>query len=228
VSTWKTPIQDVGTDNREWTMLGVPGDPAWPGWQVDTGVLNGASIPLLTSPLKPVDSAFSVLGLSVTGTILQRIVNVADQVREPNAADTGRRSDLVTAGVHVQSARSQELKLAFVNQDRLATSGGPFKYESRVLYGIWAAAPYLHNGSVPTLADLLKPAVDRPKSFMVGPAYDPANVGLAADQTAFKYTLKTTGCDQRTSGDSNCGHEFGTTTLTDGQKKALLEYLKTL
>ena len=80
----------------------------------------------------------------------------------------------------------------------------------------------------PTLADLLKPAVDRPKSFMVGPAYDPVNVGLATDQTAFNYTLKTTGCDQRTSGDSNCGHEFGTTTLTPEQKKALLEYLKTL
>ena len=31
-------------------------------------------------------------------------------------------------------------------------------YEARVLYGIWAAAPYLHNGSVPSLAELLKPA----------------------------------------------------------------------
>jgi hypothetical protein len=103
-------------------------------------------------------------------------------------------------------------------------------YEARVLYGIWAAAPYLHNGSVPTLADLLKPASERPKSFKVGPAYDPVKVGLAADQTAFDYTLITTGCDgdQRISGNSNCGHEFGTTTLTPDQKRALLEYLKTL
>jgi hypothetical protein len=191
-------------------------------------VLNGASIPFVTSPLKPVDSAFSTLGLAVTGTILQRIVNVADKVKEPNAADSGRPSDLVTDGVHAHSARTQELELAFVNPDKLAVGEPPFKYESRVLHGIWAAAPYLHNGSVPTLADLLKPATDRPKSFMVGPAYDPANVGLATDQTAFNYTLKTTGCDQRTSGDSNCGHEFGTTTLTPEQKKALLEYLKTL
>lgn len=227
-ATWQTLLQDVGTDNREWTMLGVLGDPAWPGWQVDTGVLNGASIPSVTKPLMPVDSAFSTLGLSVTGTILQRIVNVADQVKKPNAADTGRTSDLLTQGVHAHSARSQELKLAFVNPDKLAAGEPPFKYEARVLHGIWAAAPYLHNGSVPTLADLLKPAVDRPKSFMVGPAYDPVNVGLATDQTAFNYTLKTTGCDQRTSGDSNCGHEFGTTTLTPEQKKALLEYLKTL
>jgi hypothetical protein len=37
-----------------------------------------------------------------------------------------------------------------------------------VLYGVWAAAPYLHNGSVPTLEDLLKPVAERPKSFKVG------------------------------------------------------------
>ena len=227
-ATWKTPLQDVGTDNREWTMLGVPGDPGWPGWQVNTGVLSGAEIPFLTAKLKPVDGAFSTLGISVIGTIVQRIVNLGDKMGKPNAADVGPRSDLVTAGVHANSNRSQELKLAFINADKGAAPEPPFKYEARVLHGIWAAAPYLHNGSVPTLADLLKPAVDRPKSFMVGPAYDPVNVGLATDQTEFNYTLKTTGCDQRTSGDSNCGHEFGTTTLTPGQKKALLEYLKTL
>jgi mono/diheme cytochrome c family protein len=223
--TWATPLQDVGTDNREWAMLGVPNDPAWPGWQVDTGVLSGAQIASVTQPLKQTDSAFSTLGLAVTGTILQRVVNVGDQIGKPNAADAGPRSDLLTAGVHAQSARAQELKSAFhkpSTPDEL-----PFKYESRVLHGIWATAPYLHNGSVPTLEDLLKPASDRPKSFMVGPAYDPVKVGLAADQTAFNYTLTTTGCDQRTSGNSNCGHEFGTA-LTPLQKKALLEYLKTL
>ncbi len=53
-------------------------------------------------------------------------------------------------------------------------------YESRVLQGVWAAAPYLHNGSVPTLAALLTPAAARPVSFQVGPVYDLVNVGLAA------------------------------------------------
>jgi hypothetical protein len=102
----------------------------------------------------------------------------------------------------------------------------PFVYESRVLQGIWAAAPYLHNGSVPTLADLLKADKDRPLSFKVGPDYDPVNVGLAVEQTRFNYTL-VTGCTDRTSGNSNCGHNFGTT-LTPDQKAALLEYLKVL
>jgi hypothetical protein len=100
-------------------------------------------------------------------------------------------------------------------------------YEARVLQGIWAAAPYLHNGSVPTLAELLKPAAQRVKQFKIGPAYDPVNVGLAVEQPQFDYTVTTTDCSDLSSGNSNCGHEFGTQ-LTDSEKKALLEYLKTL
>jgi hypothetical protein len=100
-------------------------------------------------------------------------------------------------------------------------------YEARVMEGIWAAAPYLHNGSVPTLAELLKPAAERVKAFKVGPAYDTVNIGLAADQTWFNYTLTTTDCIDRNSGNSRCGHEFGTQ-LSPDEKKALMEYLKTL
>jgi hypothetical protein len=102
-----------------------------------------------------------------------------------------------------------------------------FPYESRVMQGIWAAAPYLHNGSVPTLADLLKPAAERPASFAVGPYYDTFKLGLAADQPGTTYVRVTTGCDDRNSGNSRCGHEFGTT-LSPGDKRALLEYLKVL
>jgi hypothetical protein len=100
-------------------------------------------------------------------------------------------------------------------------------YEARVMQGIWAAAPYLHNGSVPTLAELLKPADQRVTAFKVGPAYDTVNVGLAAQQTQFNYTLTTTDCSNLNSGNSRCGHEFGTK-LSPDEKKALLEYLKTL
>ena len=99
------------------------------------------------------------------------------------------------------------------------------------MQGIWAAAPYLHNGSVPTLADLLKKPADRPASFKVGPAYDIENVGLAKEQTKFDDTYATTAsCDPKNrdaSGNSRCGHDFGTS-LSDPDKKALLEYLKSL
>ena len=93
--------------------------------------------------------------------------------------------------------------------------------------GIWAAAPYLHNGSVPTLYDLLLPVGQRPKAFKIGPAYDKVKVGLAIEQTKFDFTLNTTDCSARNSGNSRCGHEYGTQ-LPPEEKKALLEYLKTL
>jgi hypothetical protein len=96
-----------------------------------------------------------------------------------------------------------------------------------VMQGIWAAAPYLHNGSVPTLAELLKPAAERVAKFKVGPAYDTENIGLAIEQTKFNYELATTDCSDRNSGNSRCGHEFGTS-LPPDEKKALLAYLKTL
>ena len=51
--------------------------------------------------------------------------------------------------------------------------------KGRALNGIWATAPYLHNGSVPTLYDLLLPAADRPKKFRVGSReLDVKKVGL--------------------------------------------------
>jgi hypothetical protein len=95
------------------------------------------------------------------------------------------------------------------------------------LQGIWATAPYLHNGSVPSLAELLKPSTARVAQFKVGSNYDIQNVGLAAEQTQFNASIVTTDCSKLDSGNSRCGHEYGTQ-LTDQEKKALLEYLKTL
>jgi hypothetical protein len=113
------------------------------------------------------------------------------------------------------------------DDDAAAPTDGKYRYESRVLYGIWAAAPYLHNGPVATLADLLKPADQRAASFLVGANYDTQAVGLAAAQPGLSGMRVTTGCDQRNSGNSRCGHEFGTS-LPAADKLALLEYLKTL
>ena len=100
-------------------------------------------------------------------------------------------------------------------------------FESKVLQGVWAAAPYLHNGSVPTLAALLTPAAARPTSFQVGPVYDIINVGLAAEQPNGSATVRVTTDCATMEGNSRCGHEFGTW-LTQDEKTALIEYLKTL
>ena len=95
-------------------------------------------------------------------------------------------------------------------------------YKARPLNGIWATAPYLHNGSVPTLHDLLLPTAARPKTFSVGRReFDPKKVGYVSDgQVPFVL-------DTSVTGNSNRGHEYGTT-LSDADRAALLAYLKTL
>jgi hypothetical protein len=206
--TWATPVLDVGTDSREYSIL---------AWTVKTGVLSGAKIPLLKDPLKPVDTAFNVLGTAVIGSILQYYVPVLLDEKAQAALEATPLSPFIPETESLKGAFNQPVK-----------EGPPsFAYESRVLQGIWAAAPYLHNGSVPTLAELLKPASERTSSFKIGPAYDIVNVGLAVEQTKFDIVLQTTDCSDRDSGNSRCGHEYGTKLLPD-EKTALLEYLKTL
>ncbi len=94
-------------------------------------------------------------------------------------------------------------------------------YKARPLNGVWATAPYLHNGSVPNLAELLKPAAQRVKTFHVGnQEYDPVKVGFKDDPS--QPVFDTTG-----DGNSNAGHEYGTD-LSDEDRRSLLEYLKSL
>ncbi len=100
-------------------------------------------------------------------------------------------------------------------------------YIAPPLDGIWATAPYLHNGSVPTVADLLQ-STQRPKywrrSFDTND-YDPERLG-------WRYQTETQPSGPETydttlPGYSNSGHTFGDR-LTDHERRAVIEYLKTL
>ena len=94
-------------------------------------------------------------------------------------------------------------------------------YRARPIAGIWATAPYLHNGSVPTLYDLLLPAGQRPPTFPLGHRdYDPVKLGYTTNVPNAGWTYSTAG-----SGNSNSGHEYGTQ-LAEPQRMQLLEYLK--
>jgi hypothetical protein len=98
-------------------------------------------------------------------------------------------------------------------------------YASRPLTSVWATAPYLHNGSVPTLYDLLLPQSKRPATFVMGShEFDPKKVGLVTDssRTAPPFVY-----DTHKLGNSNAGHSYGTE-LAEPQRLRLLEYLKTL
>jgi hypothetical protein len=99
-------------------------------------------------------------------------------------------------------------------------------YANQPLDGIWLRGPYLHNGSVPTLRDLLEAPSNRPTVFHRGyDLFDPDRVGFVSSaaaangQTFFRF-------DTTIAGNGNGGHLYGTT-LPDADKRAIVEYLKT-
>jgi hypothetical protein len=100
------------------------------------------------------------------------------------------------------------------------------KYMARKLNGIWATAPYLHNGSVPTLYHMLHPD-QRPARFLVGNReFDAEKIGYRTEAAGTNVNVWT--YDTTQPGNSNMGHsgaQFGTT-LPEDQKAELLEYLK--
>jgi hypothetical protein len=99
-------------------------------------------------------------------------------------------------------------------------------YANHPLDGIWLRAPYLHNGSVPTLRDLLEPPESRPKAFYRGyDVYDQLKAGFVSDVAAADGQVFTR-YDTNVPGNANTGHVYGTT-LPDDDKRAIVEYLKT-
>jgi hypothetical protein len=98
--------------------------------------------------------------------------------------------------------------------------------------GIWATPPYLHNGSVPSLYELLIPAKDRPKKFFIGREFDPVKVGVDTTGNSGKFLF-----DTALVGNSNAGHSFESAPrgkgvigrlLTDEERWAIIEYLKSI
>jgi hypothetical protein len=124
--------------------------------------------------------------------------------------------------------------------DQIDTPQVVAKYKARPLSGAWATAPYLHNGSVPTLYEMLLPAYERRKTFVLGGrTFDPIRVGLVADgpqRGSFLF-------DTSIPGNWNKGHEFRAgyrpwqqgappaygvigPELKDDERWAIIEYLK--
>ncbi len=113
-------------------------------------------------------------------------------------------------------------------------------YQAPPLDGIWATAPYLHNGTVPTLYALLKSST-RPQRFSRPPStdfehYDPVHVGWQFTEVSAEESASTARrsafqakfiVDTARFGMDNHGHTFGDR-LSDEQRMDLIEYLKTL
>ena len=150
--------------------------------------------------------------------------------------------DLIKEAItHSGKENYKDIKMEHLNESLMQKAGGifaaiyayeagrekcevpanPLVYKGRPLNGIWATAPYLHNGSVPNLAELLKAPADRMKTFKVGSrTFDAENVGFITTEGGSTF-------DTSIEGNSNSGHTYGTS-LTEEEKKYLLEYMKTL
>jgi mono/diheme cytochrome c family protein len=227
--TWKTPLTLESTDSRMYRNAQAK--------IKAIGLLDGVSVPQLigSGPLTPSSGQIAVLSTTVANTLLEQLSRDPDGVLEAVLADLGtltkppargmRPTAMLGPGVTRQTFLQSQVRDLY-GQARPEQGGAA--YEARVLYGIWAAAPYLHNGSVPNLWALLQKPEDRPKSFQLGSnKFDPKNVGLDTNASPFGYTYTAESCDNINDGNSNCGHVWGTK-LSDEDKWALVEYMKQL
>jgi mono/diheme cytochrome c family protein len=229
--TWRTLVMPVGTDpkmfeNAERTS--------------QAGILAGALSPNPPgSTLSDPAATNDVLATTVVGALIDEAFIPPRFLYPNNGVWRAIRKDLADLYSDSETAPNLLSLLSSKVRDDLKSHvvsrlGQMFKvpgprdaYESRVLHGIWATAPYLHNGSVPNLWELLTPPEQRKPFFMVGSKkYDPTNVGYAADASPFKDGRRVVG-PGADPGNSNSGHDFGTK-LSDDEKWQLIEYLKQL
>jgi hypothetical protein len=166
------------------------------------------------------DCAGIKAGATFTGNSFARTVQAAvDSIKQKSYAAAG--VDATQQRVMEDLARRGSVRW----RDTLLDTQPPYgPYAARPLYGIWAAAPFLHNGSVPTLYDLLLSPEQRPKTFALGAReYDPVRLGFAVDTSCGQQDCLV---DTTRTGDGNGGYLWGTD-LSEADRMALLEYLKT-
>jgi mono/diheme cytochrome c family protein len=187
-----------------------------------SGRLKGARTRVIAgrSRLGEEEPAGALLAHVVKGVIIRRVVDrVSGQPSGSKESPKIPESKLKLALAGLAPADEQDIETVEMSVD------SPFlAYKSRPLNGIWATAPYLHNGSVPNLYQLLLPSDQRVNRFTVGSReFDPLNVGFesGADEDGFVF-------DTSLTGNSNAGHEYGTKKLSDTERWELVEYLKTL
>ena len=117
----------------------------------------------------------------------------------------------------------QKLQYLGFRETLTATPAQITTYKARPLNGVALTAPYLHNGSVASMYELLLPPAQRKTTFYVGSKeFDPIELGYSTRRSADATLL-----DTRLVGNSSAGHTYGTT-LSDDDRMALIEFIKTL
>jgi hypothetical protein len=209
-------------------------------WMACNAVLDSASSGLFKGNLvefvgttritDPMDS-FSLTGNAATGAILGKRNNLVLAAVE---GIFGFAQGLPLPGqvVLAQGLTAKQARANACKAYRDDPTSPKIAYKGRPLQGIWATAPYLHNGSVANLWELLLPAAQRKPDFWMGSReFDPVNVGYVTDSTApgnsFHFITRDAS-GAVVEGNSNAGHDYGNAGLTEDQRRALIEYMKTL
>lgn len=212
------------------------------------------------------DFTRDMLTSAAVGAVLGRVDELAGSLFDDVFDEAGRAEMAMIETVGntdylpgVANQAKKDLAAHCLESDEAQKAPGDsiLAYKSRPLNGIWATAPYLHNGSVPSLYDLLLPSPLRVKlpqseqlempgdgqriaSFAVGSReFDPERVGFVtapADLMTRADGSVVSTFDFNVYDDSgapipgnyNSGHEYGVGELTDEERWELIEYLKTL
>jgi hypothetical protein len=134
-------------------------------------------------------------------------------------------------GVRAGSQWEPTFRAPLLDSEKWPETRGRKVYRAKTLVGIWATAPYLHNGSVPTIYDLLLPAAQRPVTFTLGTReYDPVKLGYQGDPSRWSLPQGAQPFifDTRLAGNWNTGHEWSFyPELTDEIRYEIIEFLKT-
>jgi len=180
------------------------------------------------------DHTFDVRALKLNADELQnmnvRLYPKSDEKLDLSKISSAKGLAYVTAFVEQRAYRdahiSPEKQKEMNGYGKLPTRAELRGYKARPLDGIWATPPFLHNGSVPSLRDLLEAPAARPRVFWRGyDVFDPQRVGFVSEGEAARRVG--TRMDVSEGGSGNQGHDFGTG-LPAADKDALVEYLKTL
>lgn len=209
-----------------------------------TGILEGVRMPLIpfVDPLPAEVLSLELTAKIVVGAILAppdwdetkselspEQLQLLKSIKTGQPRTDGLKNLLNSAKSNLEKGGTTSLlKTAADYVEKNKKDAAALSYKARPLDGIWATAPYLHNGSVPNLYQLLLPAAQRDKTFYVGSReFDTVNVGFA-----FKNSDPgTSPFDTSLPGNSNAGHDgpaYGLDKLSDEQRWQLVEYLKTL
>lgn len=229
----RTPLLDLGTDPVT-------------AWNIEnhtakTGILEGIKEQLLIGDkFGPTTRAISLPINGVVGVVLKRPIKAIEAGLAPSKS-TSENQNVDLQGMLEKNAEERAYldTLGYASGLRnlmppsaLGSSGPQLDleglvYKGRPLNGIWATAPYLHNGSIPNLWQLLQIPSERVTSFKVGSReFQPDSIGFVTDVGPSTFNVLDAN-GKIIPGNSNRGHAYGAG-MTDDEKWDLIEYMKTL